>query len=675
MFGKRRLDNPRLDNPRLDNPRLDNRGTITIFAAVMFTLLVGFAGLATEYGSAVLAREDTQRVADLAAYGGALAYSSVQTNAALTAAVDRVATLNGVATSAVTPSLVTSPSGDGNQAVQVSVTTDVPLTLSRVFGAPSQLSVTASSYAEIKSTGGGGSPCVVALDTSGTGVTLSGGTALSAPACAVDSNYTVIVPCGTSITTILLSYDSSSAPSQPCSGIQAPTGKTLTTTKNLTSDPLSSNAGVIAASNHISTVAAMTAPSAPTVTSSSNNINFAYTTSGSQSPGTLASSMGCSASVAGGNTWTFTCSGNGPFNFGSITTGGGITVKFNTTGSSSATYNFSGSIYNTGTAMTFGPGTYNIAQGIQTGGGTTTTFGAGTYKIGPSPSSNCSAGNYSICNTGASLTFAGPSTFVLSNGIYNAGGETLALGTGSSANSYSLGKNTTGSPAGNAIYVGGGSNTTFGDAKGGLFQLAGMLNIASGGGSCMTLPAASAHDINGNFSTTGGTILGAGIYTVNGYVALGAYGGGDVSCSGSTVGISGSGVTFAISATSTLSSGTCAGTAFCVASGYNHVTLISPTSGNTEDLIVIGPNANNNATSTAGATFAEGATNTSLSGAFYNPSGAFSLSGGATVGNGSGQCLEVVASEVTLTGGTALASSCVGLGGVSVTPTSIVLVQ
>jgi len=512
-----------------------------------------------------------------------------------------------------------------------------------------------------------GSACVIALDSSGTGVTLSGGTTLSAPACAVASNNTVTVPCGTAITTIVVDYDSAAVPSEPCTGITAPSGKSLTMTKKSTSDPLSGTTAITTAVSHLSSVELLSSPSAPSPPASSNNIKFAYTTTGSTSPGTLAAAMGCTATMSG-STWTFTCPGTGPYNFGSITTGGGITVNFNTTGSASATYNFSGYIYNTGTAMAFGPGTYNIAQGVQTGGGTTTTFGAGTHNIGPSPTSNCSAGNYSICNTGSSLAFDGASIFVLSNGIYNKGGSNLTLGNGS-ANSYNIGS----SSSGNALYLGGGSSTTFADAtaSGSIFQVVGMLNVSSGGGSCLTLPAAAAHDINGSFSTAGGTILGAGVYTVNGYVALGANGGGDVTCAGSTVGMNGSGVTFVISATSTISSGTCSGQAFCLAAGYGHVTLSSHSRGTTENLIVIGPTSSAN---TSGATFAEGSSNTSLSGAFYVPYGAFTESGGASVGNGTGQCLEVIASEVSLSGGTTLASTCSGLGGAS-SGSAVVLVQ
>ncbi|HET6236624.1 MAG TPA: Tad domain-containing protein [Acetobacteraceae bacterium] len=560
--------------------RLDNRGTVAIFAAVLVTILVAMADLVTEFGDALLARVDTQRVADLAAYSGALAYNANNTTAAaLTAAVDLAATLNGVATSQVASSVVASPNRDGSQAVLVTVTTTVPLALSRVLDSASQLTVSTSAYAELMPSGAG-TGYIIALNAIGTGATLSGGTVVSAPACAVASNNTVSVPCGTSITTILVDYNSASAPSEPCSGIQAPSGKSLSISKKSTSDPMSGNSAISTLVGHISTVAGMTSPSAPTASTGGGPIVFGYSpTSGTGSAAAQAATDGCSATFSG-STWTVTCSRAGPFNVGNITLAGGITVNFNAAGSASTTYNFNGSIYNTGSAMTFGPGTYNITQVIQTGGGTTTTFGAGTYNIGPSSTSNCSGGTFSICNSGTTLTFGGPSTFVLSSGVYNAGGSTLSMGVGYSSNSYQIGSST--GSSGNALDLGGGSKTTLGDAtgSGNVFQVVGMVNVTSGGGSCLTLPAAGAHDINGNFSTAGGTNLGAGIYTISGYVALGANGGGDVTCNGSTVGMSETGVSFVISATSTPSSGTCSGQAFCLAAGYGHVTLVSPSTGN-----------------------------------------------------------------------------------------------
>ena len=81
---------------------------------------------------------------------------------------------------------------------------------------------------------------------------------------------------------------------------------------------------------------------------------------------------------------------------------------------------------------------------------------------------------------------------------------------------------------------------------------------------------------------------------------------------------------------------------------------------------------NYTASNTGGAAFAEGAANTSLSGAFYFPQGAITLSGGASVGGGTGQCLELIGTQVSLSGGTAAASNCVNGGGGN---TKIALVQ
>jgi hypothetical protein len=290
--------------------RFDSRGSVTIMAAVMFAGLIGIAGLVTEYGDALLTRVNAQREADLAAYSGALAYNATSSTTALNAAVRRSATLNGFTSSQVVGSLVTSPSGDGNQAVRVVVTVDVALSLSRSIERASQVVVSATSYAELKSNG---TACIIALESGGTGVTMSGGTVLSAPSCAVASNNTVTVPCGTALTTITVDYDSAAVPSQPCGGIQAPSGKSLSITKKSTADPLAGTSPITIADAHVSTVAAIIAPSAPTP-SNGTTINFAYTTSGSTSPTALAAAMGCTATFSS-PTWTLTCSGAGPFNF------------------------------------------------------------------------------------------------------------------------------------------------------------------------------------------------------------------------------------------------------------------------------------------------------------------------------------------------------------------------
>ena len=388
--------------------------------------------------------------------------------------------------------MVASPNGDGNQAVLVTVTTTVPLALSRVLDSARQLTVSASAHAELK-TSGAGAGCIIALNASGTGVTLSGGTIVSAPACAVASNNTVSVSCGTSITTILVDYNSASAPSEPCSGIQAPSGKSLSISKKSTSDPMSGNSAIEALVEHINTVAAITSPSGPTLPSSGGDIYFDYNTSPTQ---TQAITDGCSTRPFDNNTWTLACAGSGPFNFGNITVHGGITVSFNVSGSASTTYNFNGYVQNNGTAITFGPGIYDIAHGVQTNGGPTTTFSAGTYNIGP----NCSAGTFSIYNAGTTRSqhFCPVVRHLKFRRI------DLVDGRGLFVNCCQIGSST--GTSGNALNLGGGSNTTLGDAtgSGNVFQVVRM--VTCGGGSCLTLPAAGPHEINGSFSTGGASL-------------------------------------------------------------------------------------------------------------------------------------------------------------------------
>jgi hypothetical protein len=471
------------------------------------------------------------------------------------------------------------------------------------------------------------------------------------------------------MTTKNVGYDSSAAPSNPCNGIQPPSGSTLSITKQVTTDPLAGTSEVTGATGRLATVGAMTSPSGPSV-SGGTALSFGYSASPTQ--GTI-TSAGCSSTFAS-PTWTVTCPSGGSYTFGAVSLSGGITVNFNASGTTGTTLNFNGQVNDSGTALHFGPGTYNIAGGVVSGGGSTTTFGNGTFNIGKSTTSCNGYTGYSICNTGTLMTFGSATTaskFVLAGGVFNSGGETLVLGgtavsSTSTGNSFNIGT----ASDGDSFDMGGGAITVFADASGtgNLFQMAGNVNVSSGGGSCLWLGAANEHDINGFMSTAGGTTLGAGPYTVYKYMWFGANGGGDVTCNGSTVGVYGFGVTLVIGGNSVSSSGTCANDAFCEASGYSNVTLTAPTSGSTDGLLVVGPTSSSD---TNGASFTEGATNTSMSGAFYMPYGAVNLGGGASVGNGSGQCLEVIGSQVTLTGGSDLASSCnipgsAGSGGATV---------
>jgi hypothetical protein len=289
-----------------------------------------------------------------------------------------------------------------------------------------------------------------------------------------------------------------------------------------------------------------------------------------------------------------------------------------------------------------------FGAGLVTTGGSSSTFSAGTYVFG-SGSSSCSGATYSICNT-ATLGFGGPSSFSIAGGVRNTGGSTLTMGSGTS-NTFLIGA----SSNGDAMTLDGGSKTYMADATGpsSLFQLIGNLNDA-GGGSCLMVSAAAQHDIEGNFNASGGVVLGAGVYSIDGYMALGAAGGGSGNCNGTAVSVYAQGVTIVLSGKVVPSSGNCAGLAFCVASGYSNVVFTAPTSGPTANLAVIGPSSN-----AAGAGFTQGGSNGQITGVFYFPNGPLLMSGGAGLSGGS-SCLQIVASYITLSGGTTAASACSG---------------
>ncbi|WP_246740710.1 TadE/TadG family type IV pilus assembly protein [Mesorhizobium sp. NZP2298] len=668
---------------------LRNRdGNILIISALVMPVLIGMAALVTEYGAALVQQADNQRVADLSAYAGALAYNANKSTDQMTATAVGVAVLNGVTAANVQVSLVASPKTTGVKAVSVSINTYRTLFLARVLNDRQQLQIYANSVAEV-----GAQPqtpgCMLALDGTQTGVTLSGGTSISAPKCTVSSNNTVTVPCGTSISAIGVNYNSAAAPSQPCNGITGPNGAAAVITKKSTPDPLAGNAAVTAAVARFPTVAALsatTAPSAPTNTTGTN-IDFAWNQTATMNAAVAA---GCTASWSQ-PTWTFSCGNKTTVNLGTVTIGGGINLNFALNGAATTTYNFAGDfttsattsfgpgIYNfaktlttagtttfkagtynfgkqvtTGGTTTFGAGTFNFTKGLTTGGGATTTFGAGTFKIGRSDTACSGSGQVSICNT-STLTFGGPSVFELPGGYTNTGGSTLTFGSGTT-NSYKIGPGSNG----DAITIGGGSTTIMADATGAssVFQVVGNVN-GGGGGSCFVVSAAAQHDISGNFIGSGAILLGAGVYTVDGYFALGGNGGGSANCNGSTISVSGASVTLVLSGKAKSSSGSCNGYVFCVAAGYSNIVLTAPQSGATAKLAVIGPTATTN---TGGATFAEGGSNAQISGAFYFPYGPIVMNGGSSVlgsKTDSTKCLQMIGSRITLSGGTTAASECI----------------
>jgi hypothetical protein len=161
---------------------------------------------------------------------------------------------------------------------------------------------------------------------------------------------------------------------------------------------------------------------------------------------------------------------------------------------------------------------------------------------------------------------------------------------------------------------------------------------------------------------------------LNGYFAAGAAYGGDVSCNGSMVGVNASNVSIAVSGASLISGGSCNGMSFCINAGFSNVTIKAPTSGTFANLAVIGPQS---ASIKGGVSIAEGASNTGISGLFYFPNGPLTISGAASIGNGSGDCLQIIASQISLSGsGRATTSQCAsGSGSGSPSSSTIGFVQ
>jgi hypothetical protein len=658
----------------LSAPSRRREGSVSVIAALTLPVLIGLAGLALEYGNGLDHKVEDQRVADAAAFAAATAYNANPSDS-LTSVVADVATLNGLAASDISQSVVTSPSGDGNSAVEVTVTTTTPLLLSQALNAgKATLTETATAYAEMK---GGAPGCIIALNGAGTGVTGNGGTSVTADNCAIASNASVTVSGGAKITRQNVDYDTTAPSVSGGASIVAPSGKTLTETKEPTTDPIAGTTELATATGRLTSGTFYTTPSDLTTASTAGVEGLtsaaqpSSVTGPAVSPGYTATDVppvtGCAdptyTAYSGTHNWV--CTGNGPFNFGAVTIGGGITFTVTVTGNTTTpTFNIA-SITMSGTAMTWPAGNYNIPGGISASGGNTDTFGKGTYNVGTGVCSN----GYSICNSTTMISFGGatsasPGSIVMTThgGISNSGGSTMVLGTGS-GNSFDIGKATNG----DSFTQGGGGVDVFGDATGSgdVFEMAGNLDVP-GGGSCLYISAASEHDIDGFFASAGGTVLGAGTYTVADYVALGSGGGGDVTCTSSSFPSAGQPSTFGLYANNvSLVIGGLAlpsnGDAFYMAAGYSNVTLLAPTSGPLANLAVVGPTSG-----TAPAVLAEGASGADFSGAFYFPTAPISLSGGSSLGSfGPNQCLMVIGSQVSLTGGTALASSCSGLGGSS----------
>jgi hypothetical protein len=108
---------------------------------------------------------------------------------------------NTTSASDVTVAKVSGVRTSTNTAMRAVVTASLPLAIGQLFTTRTAVTVSATAYAELLAgASGGGQPCAVALKTSGTGITVQGGAAVSAAGCTLRSNSGVAVTNGSGIT-------------------------------------------------------------------------------------------------------------------------------------------------------------------------------------------------------------------------------------------------------------------------------------------------------------------------------------------------------------------------------------------------------------------------------------------------------------------------------------------
>lgn len=234
-------------------------GSITVLGAVLIAGLIGMASFAVELGSWYAARVELQRVADMAAIGGAFAYGAGASAQLAASAAAAVAQLNGATAAAsgtwnssaatltdgqITASVVPSPKNAGRNAVEVTVTRSEPLLLAAILSSAGSITVGASAWAEITPPAPGSPACILALAQLGTGVvngvTIGGNPTLTLNGCTLRSNSDVDVTGSASVTTLGVYAAGSIAGSSLIT--TAPAAGQLFTYAGIVSDPYAGDA-------------------------------------------------------------------------------------------------------------------------------------------------------------------------------------------------------------------------------------------------------------------------------------------------------------------------------------------------------------------------------------------------------------------------------------------------
>ncbi|QTH20894.1 hypothetical protein HRJ34_21635 [Rhizorhabdus wittichii] len=603
------------------------RGAVAVIGALSLTVLVGMGAFAVEISRGYAADTANQRIADMAALAGALAYNVNSNPSEMTATAKAVVVAQGLPASAATVALVTD-SATSKQLVQVSVTTSVPIALGRVFSSALAYDVTATGSATTTATTTTAPPCIAALSSTPTyGITLSGGVSITSPGCAVNTNAGVTVPWGTTITA--KQVNAGKGIDNPGKGITtSPTANDIVQNKaSAATDWMKDDSTLKGLLCKVNQLSGYSDPDYADGNRSCTTPLVTPTTQTSASTEDYILNYSPAANVApywnsGTKTYTFPAKS---YDLRDIVMSGGITAVFEGPLTLKAR-----SVSMGGSGMTIGDGAVTVTGLFDFNNGSVVTIGNGDHSFG------------SLNVSGGRTLNVGSGGFMLGGGIVIAGGTTIRIGIG-------VGDAVTiGNASGTAINLGNGSTLCFTancaspTAAGGTFSVNGL--ITTGGGSTLILPKAATHVINGNLSSSGAMTFGSGVYILNGNFTNGTGGA-----------MTGTDVTFAMSGTYSLAGGT------------------------TLDLAAPGALASYGvpgilfATKTSSASTMGGGASGKYAGLIYAPKSDVTLTGGASMSGNGSNCLMMIVSTLNLSGGTNVASACSGLSGTSSSVANVAL--
>lgn len=631
-------------------------GSVVVIAALALPVILGVAALAAEYGTGLVRQVENQRIADSAAFAAATWFAQSSSSEEMLGVARQVAAYHGVAAEDVIVQLTAAP-GSGAQAVMVQINTRHALFLAPLFGIGPFLNVSAQSFAGLGESAG---DCIIALSPSGPGLVMSGSASVIANNCNVASNHTVTAPCSTSITATAITYGVTPNPCASPVNLMGPDGGPAPTSQAMVADPLISDPGLAVLRNRINYLDNVQwRPGADMARMAHELLFLPYA-----DPDW--SYLGCETEYTPRfSRWVFNCP---EYEFYRISDfalegDGRASLEFNLGGHPDSVYYFVSPVVLDAVGVRFGPGTYHFYNGLKLMNGATASFQQGNLHFGNIyEGEDCTETvRAGICVIGKSELhfFSDSSDIAIYSGLYASENSLVGIGDGG-INSLYVGvmlddRNRLTSQS---IYIESGAQLTVADATRMANSITIMGNVETRDQTCFTFGAAANHDLRGNMELNGSTRLGAGVYTLGGYFAVGTQAAGPTRCWGRRIGLDGKQVTIVVNGRSQITSGVCAGASFCIAAGFNNFGLTAPTSGPYKSLAIVGPSGNSTSAVINGSSAMS-----LLRGIVYYPNGPVRFASASSGGGTPDNCLQIIGLDVNLTAPGNVVSECISTGG------------